>query len=120
MKRYEYNGRMCTINELSELSGIIPHTLRDRLRRGYSIEQAIKPTPTNESVESFCNDSWWEDWIGLSISYLYEIYWKWCVSSGYTPSPIQGFSRQLFKLYPNLKTVPIKKGDKSCRVIRLK
>ena len=42
MKFYEYEGQVYTINGLSELSGIQPATLRDRLRRGYSLEQAIR------------------------------------------------------------------------------
>ena len=117
-KRYEYRGRYCTVKELSELSGIERATIRERLRRGYSVEEAVKLAPLNESVEQFTQSSWWEDWIGMSINDLHKIYWKWCVSFGYTPCPIQGFSRHLFRIYPNLYTVPIRKGDKYFRMIR--
>jgi hypothetical protein len=120
MKQYNYNGNWYTVKQLSELSGIAPATIRDRLRRGYPVEQAVKITATNESVERFSEASWWEDWVGMSISDLHKIYWKWSVSNGYTPLPIQGFSRHLFQLHPNLKTVPIRIADKCHRMIRLR
>lgn len=120
MKQYEVNGCWYTIKELSELSGVQPHTLRDRLRRGYSVEQAIQPTIINESVREFGAASNYLDWIGMSISDLYKIYWRWVVSSGYHPTTKQGFSRHLMKLYPMLKTVPTRQGECYARVIRLK
>ena len=120
MSKYEFRGQLYTIQELSELSGIAPATIRDRLRRGYSIEQATRPVVTNESVEQFSEASWWEDWIGMSISDLHKIYWKWSVSHGYTPLQTQPFSRHLLQLYPQLKTVPIYQTGKYQRVIRLR
>lgn len=116
MRKLVYNGNVYTINELSELSGIAPATIRDRLRRGYSVEQAVKIVATDESVEQFSEASWWEDWIGIPMSDLHRIYWQWCVSGGYAPLHIQGFSRQLMALYPNLKTVP----TRGVRIIREK
>lgn len=118
MKRYAYQGRMLTVNELAEISGVLPHTLRDRLRRGYPIEQAVKPSPIHESVEQFCEASCWEDWIGISISDLYGIYWKWCIQHGYSASSKQGFSRHINTLYPHLKTVPTQKINGCERIIR--
>lgn len=118
MNRYVYRGRMLTIHELSEMSGVQPHTLRDRLRRGFTIEQAVRATPIHDSIEHFNEASYWKDWIGMSINGLYEIYWKWCVSNQYTPLSKQGFSRQLKTIYPQLKTVPTAKGEKCERIIR--
>ena len=120
MSKYEFRGKLYTIRELSELSGIAPATIRDRLRRGYPVEQAARPVATNESVEQFSEASWWEDWVAMSISDLHAIYWKWCVSNGYTPLPKQPFSRQLLRLYPQLRTIPIYQGGKYQRVIRLR
>lgn len=120
MNRYELKGQWYTVNELSEMSGILPHTLRDRLRRGYSVEEAIKPLATNDSVKEFCEASHWEDWIGMSISYLYEIYWKWVVSHSGTPTTKQGFSRHLMQMYPMLKTVPTKQDGGYARIIRMR
>ena len=120
MTKYNIDGKWYTPNELSEISGIAPHTIRDRLRRGYSIEEAIKVTPTQDSVKEFCDASWYEDWIGMSINDLYTIYWDWCISHGYTTLQKQGFSRQLMSLYPMLKTVPTKRGDKCYRIIRMR
>ena len=118
--KYEYNGSWYTPNELSEMSGISAHTIRDRLRRGYSVSEAVKVLPIRESVREFAEASWWKDWVGLSIDALYEIYFHWCISAGYEYIEIskQGFSRQLMSLYPNLKTIPTKKGDKCERIIR--
>lgn len=120
MARYELKGSWYTPNQLSELSGIPAHTIRDRLRRGYSVEEAVKVVATQNSVREFGESSWYEDWIGMSINDLHKIYWKWCVSHGYTPIQKQGFSRQLLGMYPMLKTVPTKKGDKCYRIIRMR
>ena len=120
MARYELNGNWYTVNELSEISGIKPHTIRDRLRRGYPVEEAIRVAATQASVKEFTESSWYEDWIGMSMEYLHEIYWKWCIEHGYSPMGKQGFSRQLLSMHPMLKTVPTKKGDRCLRIIRLR
>ena len=120
MAKYFYKERWYTPNELSELSGIAAHTIRDRLRRGFSVEEAVKSVATHDSIKEFCEASWYEDWLGMSVSDLHEIYWKWCVSHGYTPIQKQGFSRQLLGMYPMLKTVPTKIGNKCSRIIRLR
>ena len=120
MNRYAYRDRMLTVNELSELCGVQPHTLRDRIRRGYSIEQAIRPTPIHDSVEHFCEASYYKDWVGMSINDLYEIYWRWCNQNGYNAITKQGFSRQVRTMYPQLKTIPTGKGLTCKRIIRLR
>mgnify|MGYP003291541627 CR=1 FL=1 len=120
MAKYELNGHWYTPNELSEISGIAAPTIRDRLRRGYTVEEAIKMVAVSSSVEEFSEASWWKDWIGMATSDLHKIYKEWCVQNGYTPLTKQGFSRQLFKMFPNLKTVPTRLEDRSVRIIREK
>lgn len=120
MAKYAYKGKFYTIAELAGFSGIAEHTIRDRLRRGYPIEQAVRPVVTDTSVEEFGEASWWEDWIGMPTEHLHKIYWKWCVSNGYTPLSKQPFSRHLLKLYPQLKTVPSRVDGNCMRVIRLR
>ena len=120
MARYNVKGGWYTPDELSEMSGIPAHTIRDRLRRGYSIEEAIKDVPTDDGIREFCAASYWEDWIGQTITDIYNIYWKWCIPNGYTPLQKQGFSRQIMKIYPMLKTVPTRRGFNSYRVIRMR
>lgn len=120
MAKYQFKDSWYTTKELSEISGIAPATIRDRLRRGYSVEEAIKIVATNESVKEFCDASYFGDWIGMPISDLFKIYWRWCIQNGYTALQIQGFSRQLMSMYPNLKTVPITKDGKCYRVIRMR
>lgn len=104
--KYLFRDRWYSVAELSAMSGIAPPTIRDRLRRGYPLEEALKAIPTSESVIQFNEASYWEDWIGMSISDLHTIYWKWCVSHEYTPLARNTFSRQLLQLYPMLYTVP--------------
>lgn len=118
MMYVEYKGTPHTIKQLSELSGIAPATIRDRLRRGYPVEQAIRMVAANESVNHFAEASLWCDWVDMPMSDLHEIYFKWCVSHGEQPLGVQGFSRHLMAMHPWLKTVPIKRGNKSCRIIR--
>lgn len=118
--KHEFRGKYYTVNELSELSGIQSATLRDRLRRGYSVEQAVKPVATNESVEQFVEASYYLDWIGMPINDLHKIYWRWSIEHGYSPLQKQGFSRHLLKLCPQIKTVPNRINDKCKRVIRLR
>ena len=108
MIKVSYKDGLYTINELSDMSGIPAATLRDRLRRGYGVDEAISPHPTFESIKYFCENSWYEDWIDTSTSDLYDIYWKWCIRNEYTPIQFKGFTRQIMKMYPNLKVVPIK------------
>ena len=120
MNRYAYRNGMYTVKELSEMSGVERHTLRDRLRRGFTVEQAIRPTPVHESVEQFCEASYWKDWLGMAMGDLYEIYWKWCIQHGYSASTKQGFSRHLKTMYPQLKTVPTQKDNGCDRIIRLR
>jgi len=120
MARYELKGSWYTPNELSELSGIPSHTIRDRLRRGYSVEESIKVIPTHDSVREFSAASLWEDWIGMPINDLHKIYWRWSIHNGYSPLQVQGFSRQIMSMYPMLKTIPSKIGDKYLRIIRIR
>lgn len=122
MNQYYYKDDWYTPNQLSEMSGIPAHTIRDRLRRGYPVEEAVKEIPTHTSVKAFVEASYWMDWIGMSINDLHKIYWKWCVSHELTPISKQGFSRQLTNIYPQLKTVPIKNAvtGKCNRIIRVK
>lgn len=119
MLKVEYNNQIYTIPELSELSGIAPATIRERLRKGYSVEESLRDNPLHDSVKEFNEASWYEDWIGMSTSYLYEIYWNWCVSAGYTPVSQTSFVREILSIYPNLKCVPTRHKDGTCnRIIR--
>lgn len=120
MAKYNVRDGWYSPKELSKMSGIPPHTIRDRLRRGYPVDEAIKVIALHESVKEFCEASLWEDWIGMSINDLFDIYWGWSTRHGYSPLKKQGFSRQLFGMYPMLKTVPTRVGDKCYRIIRMR
>lgn len=120
MAKYEFKGGWYTPNQLSEMSGISAHTIRDRLRRGYEVEEAIKMLPIQESIKEFCEASYYPDWIGMAMSDLYEIFFKWCISNGHELVSKQTFTRHIMSMYPMLKIVPTKRGDKCYRIIRLR
>ena len=106
----QYHGKHYTVEELSELSGIKPATIRDRLRRGYSVEESMQDIPTDDSIKAFTHASWWEDWLNMPISYLHKIYSDWCIENEYTPVNKQRFSMQLMRMYPNLKVTSKRVG----------
>jgi hypothetical protein len=108
MNHYELKGNWYTVQELSEMSGILPHTLRDRLRRGYSVEQAILSNPIHDTVREFCAASHYWDWIGMTTNELYAVYWKWCAKEMQHPCSQHQFSKQMFQMHPFLHTVPMK------------
>jgi hypothetical protein len=114
------NGHWFTPDQLSEVSGIPAHTIRDRLRRGYTVEEAIKQLPVQESIKEFCEASYYQDWIGMPMSDLYEIFYKWCISNGHELVSKQAFTRHIMSMYPMLKIIPTKRGDKCYRIIRLR
>ena len=45
--RIEYRGKMITLTEASELCGIIPNTISERIKRGWPVEKAIE-TPARK------------------------------------------------------------------------
>ena len=118
MRFYEYEGGMYTINDLAEMSGVEAATIRARLRKGHSVEDAVRSHVMDSGVKAFCEASWYRDWIGMSTAYLHKIYWKWCMEHGYAPLHVKGFTRYLMQMYPNLKTVPTRQSTGCCRVIR--
>ena len=65
INKYEYQGKMYTIKELSEISGIIPTTLKYRItKKGMTAEQAIhigqkrNGTPYGETIETVILKAW--------------------------------------------------------------
>ena len=118
MNRYFYNDAFYTPKELSDISGIPAHTIRDRLRRGYSVDQAVSESPVFPSVLDFCNASYYDDWIDHSVNYVYGIYWNWCNANQYPHQDIRCFTRQIMEIYPMLKVIPCKKDGKCVRMIR--
>lgn len=116
---YDYRGKRYTAVQLSEMSGIPSATIRDRVRRGYSVDEAVKMSASHDSLQAFGDASYWDDWIGRSTSELYDVYWKWCVKHGYKPLQHKGFTRQLLTTYPMLKVIPTKTKNGYKRIIRL-
>ena len=107
MKQYLYKDNVYNIKELSEMSGIKYTTLAERLKRGYTVEEAVSAnTKIPESVIQFDHHSDYTDWDGLTSDKLYENYMMWCLK--YT-MPIESkvhFTRCVKRLHPNIRFVP--------------
>ena len=118
-KTYWYKDERYSIQELSDISGVDVRLLRNRLAKGYSVEQSLQDNPIHDSILAFDSASYWEEWIGLSSKQLYEQYWKWCVNHDVKPVSHRLLMTQLLPKY-NLHIVPMTVGDKCNRYIRQK
>lgn len=106
MRHFNYNGQTFTLRELSEFTGIKYTTLSERLKRGYTLEEAIADgCKVPESITEFVNASYPKDWHGLENSELYQIYSKWCSNNGYQKEAMIHFMRMLKRVVPNLRIV---------------
>lgn len=107
MRFYEYRGQMYNARELSDLCGVNYKTLVDRLRRGYSVEEAVADQPrVPDSVIEFELASHPPDWDGMVNEELYRIYHEWCVNNDYVPENSIHFTRSIKRLLPNIRIVP--------------
>lgn len=96
MKQYLYNGQLYSGKELAELSGVKYTTLMERIKRGYSVEEAIADgTRVPESILVFCDEYDPADWNGLENGQLYMTYRAWCIENNYIPETQVHFSRSL-------------------------
>ena len=119
MNKYEYKGVLYTVNELSDISGIQPATIRQRLRSGYDLTNALKFRPVHTSVEIFTEASHWRDWEGQTINDIYQVYCDWCNKHLYRLVPKQTFGKEIKMLFP-IYTVPAFRNGEYCRVIRFR
>lgn len=124
MKQVLYNNQLFNLKELSEFTGIKYTTLSERLKRGYSVEEAItEKSRIPESIEQFVQASYPKDWDGMTNEELYKIYFNWCVRNEHYAESNVHFTRCLKRIVPNLRTVPtrLKRYDGIAykRVIRI-
>lgn len=106
MKTILYKGQTYSVKELADLSGIKYTTLCERLKRGYTVDEAVSDnTRIPESVREFVDHSDEHDWDGLTNEKLHAIYWKWCKNNEYTPESIVHFIRCVRQLIPNMRVV---------------
>lgn len=58
--KVEYKGKLCTVAELSAMSGLTPNNIRSRLKRNHPIEEVLCPTlkkkATKSDAELYLND----------------------------------------------------------------
>lgn len=107
MKRFLYKGKLYNLRQLSEVSGIKYSTLAERIKRGYTVEEAVSwdlRVPT--SVLEFDSGADYRDWHGVRMSDLYQSYWQWCLTNGHRPESNAHFSRNIRRLHPNIRVVP--------------
>ena len=60
VKKYEYQGRLCTVAELSQICGLSTNVVRGRLYKGHTVEEAmapiIKKKISKNEAELYLND----------------------------------------------------------------
>lgn len=89
------------------MSGVKYTTLCERLKRGYSAEEAIAFHPRiPPSVIEFDDASDYEDWDGMTSEELYKIYRQWCIKHEYAPESNVHFTRSIKQVHPNIRVVP--------------
>lgn len=107
MKQYLYRGNTYSIRELSEISGIKYTTLAERLKRGYTVDEAVcGNTRIPESIIQFDNHSDYTDWDGLVSEQVYKIYISWCLKHHFNVESKVHFTRCIKRLHPNIRFVP--------------
>lgn len=107
MKTLLYKDKLYNARELAELTGVKYTTLIERLKRGYSVEEAVADEPrVPQSIYEFVQNSSPLDWNGLTTDDFYKIYFQWCVRNEYAAETKVHFIRNIRRLYPNLKVTP--------------
>lgn len=106
MKKIFYDGQWFNLSELAEYSGIKYTTLCNRLRRGYTVEDAVhSDARVPDSVKEFMLASHPPDWDGMNNEELYKIYFNWCMKNGFTKESKIYFLRSLRQLLPSMRIV---------------
>lgn len=107
MKYYEYRNQLLTMRELADLTGVNYTTLVERLKRGYTVEEAVADEQrVPESVHEFVDASYPPDWDGLVNEELYKTYTQWCDRNDYEAESNVHFTRCIKRLIPTLRVVP--------------
>lgn len=109
MKNLVYKNQVYNAKELSDLTGIKYGTLCDRLRRGYTVEEAIADQQRiPESIIEFVQASHPPDWEGHVNEEIYFQYMRWCENHEpkFEYESIVHFMRSLKKAVPTLRVVP--------------
>lgn len=124
MKYYQYKGETYNIRELSDLSGVNYTTICERLKRGYTVEEALSDGyKIPESVEEFFHASHPPDWDRMTTDHLFDIYATWCRRHDYEVESKVHFVRSIKRCVPLLKVIPSRvrtsDGVKYCRIIRV-
>lgn len=106
MKKLLYDSRLFNLRELSEFCGVNYTTLCNRLRRGYSIEEAVAyDQRVPASVSRFLYESHPPDWDGMTNEAVYKIYFNWCIKNNYPIESKIHFIRTLKQCLPNMRVV---------------
>lgn len=119
---YEYKGEARTAKGLCDEFGISYQTFKTRIKKGYSVEQALGlKSCIDDSIFAFVSGSDPKSWNGLTMIQLFDKYSKWCIKKGYTAVTKSKFTHSIRSLVPTLETkvkrIKSYDGDHSVRVI---
>lgn len=107
MRHFLYNDQVFTGKQLAEFTGVSYTTLMERIKRGYTVEEAVESAQKiPESIQAFTEASDYHDWAGLVNSELYKIYRDWCARNDQEPESSVHFTRCIKRIYPNIRIVP--------------
>lgn len=110
MKMYYYNGDWLNTRQLSEHCNVPYSTLARRLKRGMSVEDAVRTSPPiPESIIEFDKESDYHDWNKMENTEIYDNYVRWCEKNDYNKVAINYFFRCLKYIHNDIKIVPTKK-----------
>lgn len=107
MKTLLYKDQIYNARELADLTGVKYTTLIERLKRGYTVEEAVEYNARiPESIMEFDAASDLQDWDGITTDDLYSIYWKWCNNNHLPKESKVHFVRSIKKLHPEIRVAP--------------
>lgn len=107
--RYHYDGQDLTITEIAALSGVAGWLIRDRLKRGLTIEQATSEQPTHKQITVGNETHTFEEWasrLGLTVAGLRErlAHYNWTMEEAFkAPRMDRGQSRHRIAFHNRLK-----------------
>lgn len=109
MKNFLYKDELYSGKELAAKCGIKYTTFMERIKRGYTVEEAVQTDyKIPDSIKAFDDASNYFDWNGMTNAELYDIYRKWCMKEDHK-YPVESdvhFGRSIRLLHPNIRIVP--------------
>lgn len=107
MKKLLYKGNLYTGKELADFTGVKYTTLMERLRRGYTVEEAVADeSRIPASVQAFVDEYDVMSLNGQTCKEVFNTYRCFCVIHHLIPETQVHFGKSIKRLLPNFRMVP--------------